>query len=116
VEVTFGTFSVTPARKYSGRMEAASQNLISQLREIRSNLREALTRAENLEYKLIGPRPADAEQGSAQKTIDSVAQLLHDIDRLSIRLMGATGRPHEILGEFVPEPCETAPLRPARHA
>lgn len=93
----------------------AAQNFISQLREIRTNLREALARAESFELKLLGPRPSDANGKSTPESIDSVGQILHEIERLSMRLMGATARPHEIFGDFTPE-CVTDVRPPARYA
>jgi len=93
---------------------APSPNMIAQLRGVRNTLREAVLNAENLEYKLIGPRPNDAQRGEPPKTADSVAQILGDIERLSLQLLKATTRPHEILGDFAPKDC--AEERPARYA
>jgi len=92
-------------------MEASTQNFISQLREIRSNLRDALSRCENFEQKLLGPRPSDPQGKEASPAAESVGKILHDIDRLSVRLMAATARPHEIFGELTPECSEERPGR-----
>jgi len=80
-----------------------SQTFISTLRGIRNTLREAVLNAENLEYKLIGPGPTVAGDKGAPKTIDTVAQVIGDIERLSSQLLKATNRPHEILGDFAPK-------------
>jgi len=90
-----------------------SGNFISQLREIRSNLQEAVRQADNFEYKLLGPRPA-AEGNSAQlkQPTESVSGLLSDIVGLSVRLPKMLDHQHEIIGEFAPkDACAPAPPR-----
>jgi hypothetical protein len=85
-------------------------NFISQLRDIRSTLKEALLNSENLESKLVGPTPAQVgEKGNSPKPVDSIAQILGDISRLSVALVRSTTRPHEILGDFAPMECGQAP-------
>ena len=75
-------------------------NFIAQLRDIRGTLKDALLNAENLEYKLVGPVPSQVGEKSPPKPIDSVAQILSDIARLSAALLKSTTRPHEIFGDF----------------
>jgi hypothetical protein len=89
------------------------QSFISQLREIRGTLKEALLNAENFEYKLIGPSPSQIGEKSNPKPIDCVSQVLGDISRLSQALVKATTRPHEIFGDFAPKDCAEAVGRSA---
>ena len=87
---------------------------IQQLREIRGTLKETLLNTENFEYKLIGPSPSQVgEKASAPKPTDCVAQILSDINRLSVALLKATTRPHEIFGDFASKDCDEAPGRVA---
>lgn len=81
------------------------QNFIAQLREIRSNLQEAIRNADNFEYKLTGPRPADTAKNSSPKPPDCVAVLLNEIGLQSIFLAKLTQRHHEIVGDFTPDQC-----------
>lgn len=95
-------------------MDANSPNLIAQLRNVRSNLSEALLHADNLEYKLLGPRPADTKE-NAPKPQESVASLLGDLNRLSLALLRMNQRHHEIVGDLTSDVCG-APSQPARYA
>lgn len=80
-------------------MEAPTGNFVARLRDIRANLREALLHADNLEFKLVGPRPSDAKE-QAPKPTESVSSMLSEINALSLTLMRTAQRHHEILGEF----------------
>ena len=90
-------------------------NFISQLRDIRSNLQEAVRLADNFEYKLLGPRPS-GESGLAQgkQPTESISALLGDIADLSLRVPKMLSHQHEIIGEFQPKDC--APPQAGRYA
>ena len=91
-------------------------NFISQLRDIRGNLVEAVRMADNFEYKLVGPRPSPETPGGVSKsTAESVATLLSDIAALSLRLPKMLSHQHEIVGEFQPAD-ECLAAKPARYA
>ena len=78
-------------------------NFISQLRDVRGNLIEAVRLADNFEYKLIGPRPAEGLAGAPKQPAESVATLLSDVNSLSLRLAKILTHQHEIVGEFQPK-------------
>lgn len=89
-------------------------NFIAQLREIRSNLQEAVRLADTFEYKLLGPRPAEGNSAQSKQPTESVSGLLADISGLSLRLPTMLDHQHEIIGEFAPKDC--APATPVRYA
>jgi hypothetical protein len=80
-----------------------SGNFISQLRDIRSNLHEAVRLADNFDYKLLGPRPAEGNTAQLKQGPDSIASLLTDINALSLRLPKMLEHQHAVIGEFSPK-------------
>ena len=89
-------------------------NFISQLRDVRANLIEAVRQADNFEFKLVGPRPADGLASAPKQPAESVGTLLSDLNSLSLRLAKMIDHQHEIIGEFAPKDC--AAPQPARYA
>jgi hypothetical protein len=84
-------------------------SFIAQLREVRSNLTDAILAAADLEIKLIGPRPSDAQK-SAKSDSESVGSLLSEIGALSVQLTKILNHSHEIVGEFAVAVAECAAL------
>ena len=91
-----------------------SGNFIAQLREIRSNLQEAVRLADTFEYKLLGPRPAEGTATQLKQPTESISGLLGDIADLSLRVPKMLSHQHEIIGEFQPKDC--APPQVGRYA
>lgn len=81
-------------------------SFISQLRDIRSNLRSSIRTATRFEVKLIGPRP---EEGKASKdSVETVGVVLSEILGMSVTLGKMLDHHHDIIGDFTPEcadPC-----------
>ena len=87
-------------------------NFINQLRDIRSNLRDAIRAASKFETKLLGPRPEDGQK--PKDTSESVISFLTEINAMSIQLTKMLAHHHEIVGDF--EPMGLPEASPARYA
>jgi len=86
------------------------QNFINGLREVRSNLYDALSSAERMERKLLGPRPSNPCE-NAPKPSESVASLLGEIFTLSVQLPKALAQHHSVIGEFAEQGVLAQPSR-----
>lgn len=77
-------------------------NLISQLREIRSNLLDASQSVSALENKFLGPRPKDGgcDVNPNPPQCDSVGNLLTGIRALSASLAKNLICHHDVIGDF----------------
>jgi hypothetical protein len=85
-------------------METAS--FVPRLREIRNTLRGTFNAASEFEMKLVGPRPAEGQNGTLKGGAESVSSLLNEIGDLSLALAKTVAHQHEIVGEFTPVDCE----------
>lgn len=82
------------------------KSFIGQLREIRSNLLDAVHSNHQLEMKLVGPS-GEGQSGNEKVPPETVNYLLTEIGNLSVQLVKFAARHHDILGEFAPN----APIR-----
>lgn len=86
-------------------------SFIAQLRDVRSNLQDAMRAADHLENKFVGPRPAESAASTPQKTQESIGSLLSDINGLSVRLTKMLAHQHEIVGDFAGAQADCTPAR-----
>lgn len=84
----------------TGKMVGMESTVIAQLQEIRVNLHSALRASEELENKIIGPRPCDPS--SPKPSQECVASLLSDLLSLSDQLLRLGSKQHEVIGNFGP--------------
>jgi hypothetical protein len=80
-------------------MDGNGNSFIAQLREIRSNLIDAIRTADNLEYKFVGPRPADGAS-TPKPTSESVGSIMAEIGAMSVRLTKMLAHHNEIVGDL----------------
>jgi len=91
-----------------------NNSFISQLREVRQNLRTSIRTAARFQVKLIGPGP---EEGSNPKdTVETVGTVLSEIVNMSATLSKMLDHHHDIMGDFTPEAGETARPPQSRYA
>jgi hypothetical protein len=72
--------------------------LVDELREIRSNLAEAIGVAEQTHRKLVGPMPKDTASMPKEPS-ESVVTIVGDIRRQTLQLREVLQMHHNVLGE-----------------